>query len=47
MASNEIEIEVTLELDRVLETIALEVQLPVDEVIVRALAYGVVKQYKE
>jgi hypothetical protein len=47
MASNEIEIEVTLQLDRVLQTIAVEVELPVGEVIVRALAYGIVKQWKE
>jgi hypothetical protein len=45
--ANETEIEVTLELSKVLSKIAVEVELPLGEVIVRALAYGVVKQYKE
>jgi hypothetical protein len=47
MPSNEIEIELTIELSQVLESIALEVELPLKEVVLRALAYGVVKQYKE
>jgi hypothetical protein len=45
--STEIKIELTTELSQVLDSIALEVRLPVNEVVLRALVYGVVKQYKE
>ncbi len=47
MGNRTIELEVAAGLVRVLEDISLEIGLPLEEIVTRALTYGVIKAFKE